>query len=72
MYRGSASYNKVNNKETKGLNIRTQTRGLNTVVPTRRGGRQEAATMASLFALSALTRTLCPRTVLPTHGAWVA
>ena len=72
MYGGSASYNKVNNKETEGLNIRTETRGLDIVVPTTGGGRQEATTMASLFALSALTRTLCLRTVLPTHGAWAA
>ena len=68
MYGGTASYNKVNNKETEGLNIRTETRGLDIAVPTRGCGMQEATTMASLFTLSASTRTLCPRTVLPTHG----
>ena len=42
------------------------------VVLTRQGGRQGAATVASLFALSASMRTLCPRTLLPTHDAWPA
>ena len=42
------------------------------VVVTGRGGRQEAAAVASLFALSTSTRTLSPRTLRPTHNAWAA